>query len=341
MHLRDGASLAAVVGYTAAQFGRAIVMPNLREPVITTEQALAYRQRILAALPEGSSFQPLMTLFLSPHTTAQEIERAKASGLVHGVKFYPANATTHSNAGVRDLLRMGPVLERMEQLGVPLLIHGESTRTDIDVFDREAVFIEDTLQPLLARFEGLKVVLEHVTTAGAVDFIQAQRTGVAATITPQHLLHNRNALFDGGIQPHLYCLPLLKLERDRLALVSAATGGCEKFFLGTDSAPHARHAKEAACGCAGIFTAHCAMELYAEVFDREDQLRRLEGFASVFGSRFYGLELNSAQLVLECERQEIPPSLPFGDEDLRPFRAGGSVAWTARQVAAQPSSFVR
>jgi dihydroorotase len=327
VHLRDGAALAAVAGFTARRFGRAIVMPNLTPPVTTTALAAAYRGRILAVLPAASRFEPLMTLYLTDTTSAQEIDRAKASGVVHGVKLYPAGATTHSDAGVTQMERVYPALARMEQVGLPLLVHGESTGAGVDVFDREAHFIEATLAPLLRRFAGLKVVLEHVTTRAAVEFVTAAPATIAATITPQHLLHNRNAIFAGGIRPHFYCLPILKREADRLALVGAATSGNPRFFLGTDSAPHERAAKESACGCAGMFTAHAAVELYAEVFEAAGRLERLEGFASHFGADFYGLPRHTERITLMRESWVSPGSYSYGDGALIPYRAGESIHW--------------
>ena len=267
VHLRDGPALAAVAKFTAERFGRAIVMPNLKPPIVSVDQAAAYRERIVGALPAGSRFEPLMTLYLTDATVPAEIDRAKSSSIVHGVKLYPAGATTHSEAGVTDIGKTYAVLERMQRLGMPLLVHGEATRPDVDVFDRETVFIDELLAPLVERFPQLKIVFEHITTERAAQFVAAARPGVAATITPQHLLLNRNAIFAGGLRPHFYCLPVLKRERDREALVRAATGGSPKYFLGTDSAPHERSTKENACGCAGMFTAHAAIELYAEVFD--------------------------------------------------------------------------
>ncbi len=327
LHLRDGAALAAVVGFTAARFGRAIVMPNLNPPVTTTALALAYRDRILAALPTGSDFQPLMTLYLTDRTDPEEIRRAQASGCVHGVKLYPAGATTHSTAGVTDLGLLDATLAEMERLQIPLLVHGESTAAEVDVFDREAVFIDTTLAPLCTRFPGLRIVFEHITTAAAAAFVAAARPGVAATITPQHLLHNRNALFSGGLRPHYYCLPVLKRERDRAALVAAATSGDPRFFLGTDSAPHERHAKESACGCAGMFTAHAALELYAEAFEAAGRLDRLEGFASRFGAGFYGLAPHRDTVTLVKETWMPPASYPFGTGALVPYRAEEPVTW--------------
>ncbi|MES2013707.1 MAG: dihydroorotase [Pseudomonadota bacterium] len=327
LHLRDGAALKAVLPDTARQFARAIVMPNLRPPVTTTDLALAYRQRILEALPNGMHFEPLMTLYLTDNTSADEIVRAKASGLVHGVKLYPAGATTNSDSGVTNLAHCAKALEAMEELGVPLLAHAEVTDADIDVFDRERVFIERNMIPLLKNFPALKVVFEHITTKDAADFVSAAPSNVAATITAHHLLMNRNDMFKGGIQPHHYCLPILKREEHRVALVKAATSGNTKFFLGTDSAPHARSAKEAACGCAGMYTAHTAMELYAEAFEAANALDKLEGFASFYGADFYGLPRNSEQITLAQESWQVPENLPFDGDVLVPLRAGQSLRW--------------
>jgi dihydroorotase len=327
LHLRDGAALAAVVPHTARRFGRAIVMPNLRPPVSTTAQAHAYRARILAALPPGSSFEPLMTLYLTDDTPPLEIDRAAASGFVRAAKYYPAGATTHSDAGVTDVARIEPVLARMEEAGLPLLVHGEVTDPGVDVFDRERVFIERVLAPLVRRFPQLKVVFEHVTTADAVEFVRAQAATVAATITPHHLLLNRNALFEGGLRPHHFCLPVLKRERHRSALLAAATGGSPKFFLGSDSAPHARQAKEAACGCAGIYTAHAGIELYAEAFEAAGALARLEAFASFHGADFYGLPRNRGSITLARTPWTPPAAFPFGEDVVVPFRAGQPVHW--------------
>jgi dihydroorotase len=332
LHLRDGAALASVVKFTAERFGRAIVMPNLKPPITTTAAATAYRQRVLAALPKTSTFTPLMTLYLTDGTAPEEIDRARAAGCVHGVKLYPAGATTHSDAGVTDIRKTYAVLERMEERGMPLLVHGESVRPEVDVFDRETVFIDETLGPLIERFTRLKVVFEHITTAHAAEFVAAAREGVAATITPQHLLHNRSAIFAGGIRPHYYCLPILKRERDRTALVAAATGGNPRFFLGTDSAPHERATKETACGCAGMFTAHAAIELYAEVFEESGRLERLEAFASHFGADFYGLPRHEERIVLERDSWVVPERYPFGDGAVVPYRAGGSVAWRLKSA---------
>ena len=326
-HFRDGAVLADVVPATAARFARAVTMPNLSPPVTTTAQALAYRERVLAAVPPGASFEPLMTLYLTDETSAEEIRRAAASGKVLGVKLYPAGATTNSAHGVTDIERCAAALGAMQECGLALMVHGEVTGEEVDVFDRERVFIERTLARLVDRFPGLKVVLEHVTTADGVGFVRAARDGVAATITAHHLLLNRNALFAGGLRPHHYCLPVLKRERHRAALVDAATGGEARFFLGTDSAPHPRHAKESACGCAGLYTAHAGIELYAEVFDRAGALGALEGFASRNGPAFYGLAPNCGTITLRRESWPVPDELPIGADVLVPFRAGGSVPW--------------
>ena len=327
VHLRDGAALAAVVKFTAERFGRAIVMPNLKPPVTTVALAHAYRQRILAALPANTGFEPLLTLYLTNATLPDEIDRARETGFIHGVKLYPAGATTHSDAGVTDVAKVYRVLERMEKTGMPLLVHGETPHPDVDVFDRETHFIDAVLQPTLERFPALRVVLEHITTARAVEFVSGARAGVAATITPQHLLHNRNAIFSGGIRPHYYCLPILKRERDRLALLAAATSGNPRFFLGTDSAPHERAAKENACGCAGMFTAHAAIELYAEVFEAAGCLDRLEPFASHFGADFYALPRHDDTITLIKESWVPPKIYDFGDGELVPYRGGESIAW--------------
>jgi dihydroorotase len=329
LHLRDGEHLRAVLSHTVARFARAIVMPNLRPPVTTTAAAMAYRDRVLASLPAGVAFEPLMTLYLTDNTVPEEIARTRASGAVHAVKYYPAGATTNSDSGVTDLARCYPVLEAMSAHAMPLLVHGEVTDADVDVFDRERVFVERVLAPLSRRFPGLKIVLEHITTREAADFVREAPRNIAATVTAHHLLLNRNALFTGGIRPHHYCLPVIKRERHREALVAAATSGNPKFFLGTDSAPHAKHTKEAACGCAGVYTAHAAIELYAEVFEAAGALDRLESFASRFGAQFYGLPLNPTKLTLEKKVLEIPEAFPYGDDELVPFRSGSSVAWRA------------
>jgi dihydroorotase len=327
LHLRDGAAMASVLADSARRFARAIVMPNLKPAVRTTDQALAYRERIVAALPKGAKFEPLMTLYLTDDTPPEEIARAKLSGRVFGVKLYPAGATTHSDEGVTRVSRCFHALEKMEELGLPLLVHGESTDPAIDVFDREQVFIEDVLGPLLERFSGLKVVLEHITTREAAQYVEVTGPNVAATITAHHLLMNRNALFLGGIRPHHYCLPVLKRESHREALVEAATSANPKFFLGTDSAPHARGAKEAGCGCAGIYTAHAAIELYAAAFEEAGALDKLESFASVFGAQFYGLPLNSGTITLERSEWRVAERLAFGTEELVPLRAGETLSW--------------
>ncbi|OZB61983.1 MAG: dihydroorotase [Lysobacterales bacterium 14-68-21] len=328
LHLRDGEALASVIGHTARRFARAIVMPNLKPPVATVAQALAYRERILAAVPAGMTFEPLMTLYLTRQTTPEEIFAAKASGQVFAVKFYPQGATTNSAAGVSDLATVYPVLEAMEQADLPLLVHGEVTDPAVDVFDREKTFIDQHMVPLRARFPNLRVVFEHITTADAVQFVQAQDKHVAATITVHHLLLNRNALFDGGVRPHHYCAPVLKREQHRQALLAAATGGDARFFLGTDSAPHPREAKLADCGCAGIFTAHAAIELYAEAFEEAGRLDRLEGFASFHGADFYRLPRNTARMVLERRAWTVPDTVPLGSSVCVPMRAGGQVAWS-------------
>lgn len=327
LHLRDDAALKAVLPDTAKQFARAIVMPNLRPPVTTTELAIAYRQRILDALPAGLNFEPLMTLYLTDNTTAEEIAIAKASGIVHGVKLYPAGATTNSDSGVTNLGHCIKALEAMEKLGMPLLAHAEVTDSDVDVFDREKVFIERNMAPLLNKFPALKIVFEHITTKDAADFVMQAPSNVAATITAHHLLMNRNDMFKGGIQPHHYCLPILKREEHRIALVKAATSGNAKFFLGTDSAPHAKHTKEAACGCAGMYTAHTAMELYAEAFENAHALDKLEGFASFYGADFYGLVRNTARMTLVRESWQVPHTLPFDNDELVPLKAGQMLGW--------------
>ena len=326
LHLRDGARLPSVVAHSAAQFGRALIMPNLAPPVETVEQALAYRERILAALGP-SRFEPLMTLYLTARTTPEEVRRAAAEPRVRAIKLYPAGATTNSEAGVRRLEPLYPVFEAMAELGLPLSIHGETTDPATDVFDREARFVSETLAPLVERFARLPVVLEHITTREAAQFVQQARPRVAATITAHHLLYNRNALFRGGIRPDFYCLPILKREEHRTALLAAATSGDPRFFLGTDSAPHAQSAKHAACGCAGIYTAHAALPLYAEAFEAAGALDRLEGFASFFGADFYGVPRGSERVELVREPWQVPEYYDFGGERLTPLRAGETVAW--------------
>jgi dihydroorotase len=327
LHLRDGAALQAVLADTARQFARAIVMPNLRPPVTTTALAIAYRERILAALPNGAIFEPLMTLYLTDNTSAEEIKRAKASGMIHGVKLYPAGATTNSDAGVSDLTKCTKALEAMQDVGLPLLVHAEVTDADVDVFDREKVFIERHMISLHKIFPQLKIIFEHITTENAVDFVLNAPKNIAATITAHHLLMNRNDMFKGGISPHHYCLPILKRETHRLALVKAATSGNAKFFLGTDSAPHAKSAKEAACGCAGMYTAHAAIELYAEAFESANALDKLEAFASFYGADFYGLPRNTAQITLQKQSWQVPKEIPFGDDVIVPLRAGQQIDW--------------
>jgi dihydroorotase len=327
LHLRDGAALRAVLPDTARRFARAIVMPNLLPPVVTTDLAIEYRSRILAALPAGMAFEPLMTLYLTDHTRPAEIDKASRSGAVRAVKYYPAGATTHSDSGVTDVARCHGVLEAMEARGMPLLVHGEVTDPEVDIFDRERVFLERVLEPLVARFTKLKIVVEHITTREAVRFVLAAPPRIAATITAHHLLLNRNALFAGGVRPHHYCLPVLKREVHREALIEAATGGNPKFFLGTDSAPHARHTKEAECGCAGIYTAHAAIELYAEVFAAAGRLECLEAFASFHGADFYGLPRNRERVTLVRGDWRAAREQLFGADRLVPFRAGETVGW--------------
>lgn len=328
LHVRDGDALATVVPHTAQRFGRALIMPNLRPPVTTTEQALAYRDRILAAVPQGVRFEPLMSLYLTDNMPPDEIDRAKASGAIVAAKLYPAGATTNSDAGVTSVDKIYPVLERMEACGMVLCVHGEVTAGDVDVFDRERVFIERVLSPVVRRFPGLKVVFEHITTAEAAQFVRAAGSHVGATVTAHHLLLNRNAIFAGGIRPHHYCLPVLKRETHRQALVEAVASGNPRFFLGTDSAPHARSAKESACGCAGCYTAHAGIELYAEVFEAAGALDRLEAFASLNGPAFYGLKPNPERITLQRETWQVPESYGYlGADPLVPLRAGESVAW--------------
>jgi dihydroorotase len=329
LHVRDGDVLSTVVPHTARQFGRAIIMPNLKPPVTTAVQAMAYRDRILAAVPAGLSFEPLMTLYLTDKLAPEEIVRAKAAGVV-AAKLYPAGATTNSDAGVTELKNIYPVLAAMEREGMLLLVHGEVTSADIDLFDREAVFIDRHLIPLRRDFPGLKIVFEHITTREAAEYVSEAGDTLGATITAHHLLYNRNAIFTGGIRPHYYCLPVLKRETHRLALVQAATSGHRRFFLGTDSAPHPAHLKEHATGCAGCYTAHAALELYAEAFEQVGALHRLEAFASFNGADFYGLPRNTGTVTLTRESWTTPESYPFGAADLKPLRAGETLAW--RQV---------
>ena len=328
LHLRDGEALEAVLPHSARQFARAIIMPNLRPPVTSVVAADAYRQRILAALPHDAGFEPLMTLYLTDNTPADEIRRAVDCGFVKAAKLYPAGATTNSDAGVTDLAKCDAALAEMEKAGMPLLVHGEVTDPSIDIFDRENVFIETVMKPLLARRPWLRTVFEHVTTKDAVEFVESAGDNVAATITAHHLLYNRNAIFAGGVRPHYYCLPVLKRETHREALVRAATSGSPKFFLGTDSAPHARHAKEAACGCAGCYTALAALELYAEAFEAAGALDRLEAFASFNGPDFYRLPRNAGKVTLEKEEWTVPATLAYaGEDELVPLRAGETMSW--------------
>jgi len=317
----------AVLPDTARQFARAIVMPNLRPPVTTTAQAQAYRDRITAALPNGMNFEPLMTLYLTDNTTAEEVKKAKISGFVHAIKLYPAGVTTNSDAGVTDLRKCYPALEEMQKQGLPLLVHGEVTDPAIDIFDREAVFITRVLQPLLRDLPELRVVFEHITTADAAQFVSEAGDNIAATITAHHLLYNRNAMLVGGIRPHYYCLPILKREIHREALIKAAISGSKKFFLGTDSAPHAQHTKESSCGCAGCYTAHTAIELYAEAFESANALDKLEGFASFHGADYYGLPRNQRTITLREEAWQVPTSLPVADFPLIPLMAGEMMKW--------------
>jgi dihydroorotase len=327
VHFRDGAAMQSVLPDTARVFARAIAMPNLKPPVVTVADAAAYRDRLLAATPPGVAFEPLMTLYLTDNTHPEQIIRGQASGFVHAVKYYPAGATTHSDAGVTDLLRCEAVFAAMEEAGLPLLVHGEVTDPAVDIFDRETVFIERVMLPLQIRHPRLKVVFEHITTSHAAEFVRGSGANIAATITVHHLLYNRNAMFKGGIRPHLYCLPVLKRETHRRALIEAATSGNPKFFLGTDSAPHARSAKESACGCAGIYTAHAAIELYAEAFDGVGALDQLEAFASFHGADFYGLPRNSDTITLRRENWQAPKNIQLGNEVLVPLRAGETIRW--------------
>ena len=327
LHLRDGSMMADVLPHTARQFARAIVMPNLKPPVTTTAMADAYRQRILAALPAGMQFDPLMVLYLTNNTPPEEIKRAKESGIVHGVKLYPAGATTNSDAGVTSLKHCMPTLEMMQQLGLPLLVHGEVTDADVDIFDREAVFIDRVLQPLRRELPALKIIFEHITTRDAAHYVRDAEGPIAATITAHHLLYNRNAIFKGGVRPHYYCLPILKREVHRQALVEAATSGSPRFFLGTDSAPHPKGLKEHDCGCAGCYTALHAMELYAQAFENADALDKLEGFASFHGADFYGLPRNTDHVTLQRTPWTVPDELAMADATLVPLDAGQSLQW--------------
>lgn len=327
LHLRDGQAMASVVAYTAQRFGRAIVMPNLVPPIATVDAARDYRSRILAALPEDTRFNPLMALYLTRDMSLSEIAAAATDESVIGVKWYPAGATTNSSFGVHDINDCMETVEAMAEHGVPLLVHGEVTDPHVDTFDREAVFVDTVLTPLLARLPTLRVVLEHITTREGADFVSQSGANVAGTLTPQHILLNRTALFQGGLRPHNYCLPILKRETHRVRLLEAATSGDSSFFLGTDSAPHPQSAKESACGCAGIFSSHAGIELYAEAFDQANSLNKLEGFASRFGPAFYGLPTNTDTITLERKDWQVPDLYPLGDEQLVPFRAGQTVQW--------------
>jgi dihydroorotase len=334
LHVRDGSAMQAVVPETARIFGRAIIMPNLNPPITTVEQAEAYRDRIQAAVPADSGFKPLMTLYLTDNTSDDTVRAAAEHPDIHAFKLYPSGATTNSDAGVTDIRHVRGALEAMADYGLPLLVHGEVTRSEVDFFDREKRFIDEVLVRMVEDFAPLRIVFEHITTREAVEFVESAPPRVAATITPQHLLENRNALFRGGLRPHHFCLPVLKREEDRKALVAAATGGSPRFFLGTDSAPHPRGAKESACGCAGIYSAHTALELYAEVFDAAGRLDKLEAFASLNGADFYELPRNTDRVRLERREKPVPKTLPMGDETVVPFRAGHSVAWTATRKGA-------
>lgn len=327
LHLRDGEAMSSVVGHTAARFARAIVMPNLRPPVSDTRLAVEYRGRILKSLPADSRFEPLMTLYMTDRLSPDEIRTAKASGFIKAIKLYPAGATTNSDSGVTDISKLYPTIEEMQKQGLPLLVHAEVTDSEIDIFDREKVFIDRHLLPLVHDFPELRLVFEHVTTWEAVEFVKQAPGSVAATITAHHLLYNRNAMLAGGIRPHYYCLPILKRGSHQQALIKAATSGSPKFFLGTDSAPHAQNAKECSCGCAGCYTAHAAIELYAEAFEYADALDRLEGFASFFGADFYGLPRNSGTIRLEKRAWSVPSSYDFGGDTVVPLRAGESIQW--------------
>lgn len=327
LHVRDGEAMASVIGHTSRQFGRAIIMPNLTSPITTVEMALAYREQILAALPADTRFTPLMTLYLTDNTAEDEIHKAAACEHIYAIKLYPSGVTTNADSGVTDIRKPKAAIQAMQETALPLLIHGEVINPDIDVFDREKFFIHDQLMPLLGQFPKLKVVLEHITTRDAVDFILNTNANVAATITAHHLLMNRNAMFKGGMRPHHYCLPILKRETHREALLFAATSGNPKFFLGTDSAPHPQGAKESACGCAGMYTAHAAIELYAEAFAKVNALDKLEAFASFHGADFYGLPRNTTTITLQQQDWTVPNDYPLGEQKLIPLRAGENISW--------------
>ena len=331
LHLRDGIALSNVVNHTAAQFSRAIVMPNLKSPVVNTEMALAYKERILQCVDEKYNFEPLMTLYLTDNTSVSTIKTAAESNIIKALKYYPAGATTNSDQGVTDIKKTYAVLNVMMEDSIPLLVHGEVTSDDVDMFDREAVFIDKVLTPLVRDFPELKIVFEHITTRAAVDFVMGSSDKIGATITPQHILLNRNDLFKGGLQPHHYCLPILKAEDDRQAVSEAATSGNPKFFLGTDSAPHARSTKESSCGCAGIYSAFNALEIYVEAFDSLGKLDKFEAFASQYGADYYDLPQNIEQMTLIKKEQDIPDLFPFGDDEIVPFRAGGTCSWQLKK----------
>ncbi|MBL4582529.1 MAG: dihydroorotase [Gammaproteobacteria bacterium] len=332
LHLRDGEALKTTVAHSARVFARAIVMPNLKPPVTTVAQALSYRQQILSCVPQGSDFDPLMTLYLTEQLDSQEVQRAHEEGCIHAIKFYPAGATTNSESGVTELECVYPALEKMAEIGLPLLIHGEVTDSKVDIFDRERVFIETVLAPLTQRFPDLKIILEHITTSDAVEFVTEQGENIAATITPHHLLLNRNDLLVGGVRPHFYCLPILKRNTHQRALITAATSGNPKFFLGTDSAPHAIETKETSCGCAGIYSAHAALEFYAEVFEAADALDKLEGFASFFGADFYNLPRNQTQIILSKTPSTVPKEFVFDGGSVIPMRANESITWSVEEA---------
>lgn len=335
LHIRSGAALKSIIAMTAAQMGRAIIMPNLTPPITTATQAQAYRHEILAALPTNSTFQPLMVLYLTDNTTPKDIQSAHSNGVI-AVKLYPQGATTNSNSGVTYIKLLYPTLETMQKLNMPLLIHGEVTHPDIDIFDREAVFIDQILIQIVHDFPALKIVFEHITTQNAVDFVRETSPNIAATITPQHLLNNRNDMLVGGIKPHFYCLPILKRAKHQTALIKAATSANPKFFLGTDSAPHAKHDKESACGCAGVFSAPHAIELYAQAFDQAKALDKLEGFASKFGADFYNLPHNTTTLTLQKRPWTVPPEFKFGNSVIVPFMAGKTLNWTSNTTLSPP-----
>ena len=338
LHLRDNEALVRTVRDTCRYFGRAIVMPNLSKPVINSEQALQYRQRIIDAVPQGSDFKPLMTLYLTDNTTALDVKKAHATGLIHAVKLYPSGATTNSDAGVTNLKQCSAALAEMERLQMPLLVHGEVTDKNVDIFDREKIFLERVLAPLLKDYPELRVVLEHITTSESVDFVLNMKQRLAATITPHHLMLNRNDLLAGSVRPHYYCLPILKRNTHQQTLIKAATSGHPQFFLGTDSAPHTKNSKESACGCAGIYSSHAALELYAEVFEQADSIAKLEGFSSHFGADFYRLPRNRKKVTLNKKSWKVPETYAFGDNSVVPLRAGKTIKWQATLNALESNS---